>query len=76
MEEILSKLLVANSKTIQRGHKRAERWLLKNLKQFPRYAMIKQRMLQALVNEQEKLVKNSIAQFIGIIGKHEFPDNT
>lgn len=37
---------------------------------------IKQGMLQALVNEQEKLVKNSIAQFIGIIGKHEFPDNT
>lgn len=33
-------------------------------------------MLQALVNEQERLVKNAIAQFIGIIGKHEFPDNT
>ncbi|CAG9833229.1 unnamed protein product [Diabrotica balteata] len=32
-------------------------------------------MLQALVNEQEKLVKNSIAQFIGVIGKHEFPEN-
>nr|XP_023020807.1 importin-4-like [Leptinotarsa decemlineata] len=37
---------------------------------------IKQGMLQALVNEQEKIVKNSIAQFIGIIGKHEFPDNS
>ncbi|XP_060535658.1 importin-4-like isoform X2 [Cylas formicarius] len=37
---------------------------------------IKQGMIQALVNEQEKFVKNSIAQFIGIIGKHEFPDNT
>lgn len=33
-------------------------------------------MLQALVNEQEKLVKNSIAQFIGILGKYEFPNNT
>lgn len=37
---------------------------------------IKQGMLQALVNEQEKLVKNAIAQFIGILGKHEFPDNS
>ncbi|XP_049818951.1 importin-4-like isoform X2 [Aethina tumida] len=37
---------------------------------------IKQGMIQALVNEQEKLVKNSIAQFIGILGKHEFPDNS
>ncbi|CAH1164397.1 unnamed protein product [Phyllotreta striolata] len=37
---------------------------------------IKEGMLRALVNEQEKLVKNSIAQFIGIIGKHEFPDNS
>ncbi|XP_050512029.1 importin-4 [Diabrotica virgifera virgifera] len=36
---------------------------------------IKEGMLQALVNEQEKLVKNSIAQFIGVIGKHEFPEN-
>lgn len=33
-------------------------------------------MVQALVNEQERLVKNSIAQFIGIVGKYEFPDNT
>lgn len=37
---------------------------------------IKQGMLQALVNEQEKSVKNAIAQFIGIIGKHEFPENS
>lgn len=37
---------------------------------------IKQGMLQALVDEQEKLVKNSIAQFIGILGKYEFPNNT
>lgn len=33
-------------------------------------------MLQALVNEKEKSVKNAIAQFIGILGKHEFPNNT
>lgn len=33
-------------------------------------------MLQAYIGEQEKLVKNSIAQFIGIIGKHEFPTNS
>lgn len=37
---------------------------------------IKQGMIQALVNEQEKLVKNAIAQFIGILGKFEFPENT
>lgn len=28
------------------------------------------------MNEQEKLVKNAIAQFIGIIGKHEFPNKS
>lgn len=33
-------------------------------------------MLQALINEKEKPVKNAIAQFIGILGKHEFPNNT
>lgn len=33
-------------------------------------------MLQALVNEREKSVENAIAQFIGILGKHEFPENT
>lgn len=32
-------------------------------------------MLQVLITEQEKLVKNSIAQFIGTIGRHEFPNN-
>ncbi|KAK4877680.1 hypothetical protein RN001_010186 [Aquatica leii] len=37
---------------------------------------IKQGMLQALVNENVKTVKNAIAQFIGILGKHEFPNNT
>lgn len=37
---------------------------------------IKQGMLEALVKEQEKLVKNSIAQLIGLLGKHEFPQNT
>lgn len=47
-------------------------WTLKDKKTF----RIKQGILQALVNEQEKLVKNSIAQFIGILGKHEFPNNT
>ena len=36
---------------------------------------IKQGILQALVNEQEKLVKNAIASFIGLIAKHEFPNN-
>lgn len=40
------------------------------------FCRIKQGVLQALVAEQEKLVKNSIAQFIGTIGKHEFPNNT
>ncbi|XP_043465104.1 importin-4-like [Leptopilina heterotoma] len=32
-------------------------------------------MLQALVNEQEKSVKNAIVQLIGIIIKHELPKN-
>lgn len=40
------------------------------------FLRIKQGILQALVNEQERLVKNAIAQFIGIIGKHEFPNKT
>lgn len=40
------------------------------------FSRIKQGMLQALVNEQERAVKNSIAQFIGVIGKHEFRENT
>ncbi|XP_067002902.2 importin-4 [Anabrus simplex] len=37
---------------------------------------IKQGILQALVNEPEKFVKNSIAQFIGTIVKHEFQNQT
>ncbi|KAJ8924603.1 hypothetical protein NQ315_000753 [Exocentrus adspersus] len=113
MEEILSKLLVANSKTIQEGTKelkeafkkpeaipalcdvivtspnpqirqsaavllrrklgKKRQWSKLNVEMRNR---IKQGMLQALVNEQERLVKNAIAQFIGIIGKHEFPDNS
>ncbi|KAJ8956967.1 hypothetical protein NQ314_006627, partial [Rhamnusium bicolor] len=113
MEEILSKLLVANSKVIQEGTKELKeafkkpeaipalcdvivssanpqirqsaavllRRKLGKKRQWSKLNVdtrnrIKQGMLQALVNEQEKLVKNSIAQFIGIIGKHEFPDNT
>jgi hypothetical protein len=32
--------------------------------------------LQALVNEPEKFVKNSIAQFIGTIVRHEFPNQS
>ncbi|KAJ3660491.1 hypothetical protein Zmor_004938 [Zophobas morio] len=113
MEEILAKLLVANSKVIQQGTKelkeafkkpeaipalcevivsspnsqirqsaavllrrklgKKRQWSKLNVETRNR---IKQGMLQALVSEQEKLVKNAIAQFIGIIGKHEFPDNT
>lgn len=34
---------------------------------------IKQTSLQALVNEQDKLVKNCIAQLVGSVAKHEFP---
>lgn len=37
---------------------------------------IKQGILQALVNEPEKFVKNSIAQFIGTIVRHEFPNQS
>ncbi|XP_068893273.1 importin-4-like [Tenebrio molitor] len=113
MEEILAKLLVANSSVIQQGtielkeaFKKPEaipalcevivsssnsqirqsaavllrrklgkkrQWTKLNVETRNR---IKQGMLQALVNEQEKLVKNAIAQFLGILGKHEFPDNT
>jgi hypothetical protein len=32
--------------------------------------------LQALVNEPEKFVKNSIAQIIGTIVRHEFPSQS
>lgn len=35
---------------------------------------IKEGILQAMVNEQETYVKNSIAQFIGTIVRHEFPN--
>ncbi|KAG5873993.1 hypothetical protein JTB14_030951 [Gonioctena quinquepunctata] len=113
MEDIISKLLVANNKTIQEGTKELKdafkkpeaipalcdvlvtslhpqirqsaavllRRKLGKKRQWSKLNMeirnrIKQGMLQALVNEQEKLVKNSIAQFIGIIGKHEFPENS
>ncbi|PNF17098.1 hypothetical protein B7P43_G16108, partial [Cryptotermes secundus] len=37
---------------------------------------IKQGILQALVSEPEKFVKNSIAQFIGTIVRHEFPSKS
>ncbi|CAG2058168.1 unnamed protein product [Timema podura] len=37
---------------------------------------IKEGILQALINEPEKFVKNAIAQFIGTIVKHEFPNKT
>ncbi|GJQ87137.1 hypothetical protein Trydic_g23982 [Trypoxylus dichotomus] len=113
MEQILQKLLVANSKTIQEGTKElrdafkkpeaipnlCEVLVSSNSPQVRQTAAvvlrrklgkrhqwtkidvdtrnrIKQGMLQALINEQERLVKNSIAQFIGIVGKHEFPNNT
>lgn len=35
-------------------------------------AVIKNGMLQAVVNEPEKTVRNAIAQFVGILVKHEF----
>lgn len=35
-------------------------------------AIIKQGMLAAIVNEQEKAVRNAIAQFVGVLVKHEF----
>ncbi|XP_022906239.1 importin-4-like [Onthophagus taurus] len=113
MEQILQKLLVANSTTIQEGTKELKE-AFKNTEAIPALCdvlvasaspqvrqtaavvlrrrlgkrhcwnkldvnvrnRIKQGMLQALLSEQEKLVKNSIAQFIGIVGKYEFPDNT
>lgn len=37
---------------------------------------VKQGILPALVNEQDKSVRNSIAQFIGSIMKHELHNNT
>lgn len=35
-------------------------------------AIIKNGMLQAYVNEQEKPVRNAIAQFVGVLCRHEF----
>lgn len=37
--------------------------------------VIKQGMLNALINEPEKSVRNSIAQFVGVLVKHEFAKN-
>ncbi|XP_075230407.1 importin-4-like [Lycorma delicatula] len=37
---------------------------------------IKQGMLEALIKEPEKPVKNSVAQLIGIITRHEFPNQS
>ncbi|XP_018320441.1 importin-4 isoform X2 [Agrilus planipennis] len=113
MEEIVAKLLVPNSKTVQQGTKELKeafkkpeavpalcdvlvssknveirqsaavllRRRLGKKHQWNKVSVdirnrIKQGMLQALVNEREISVKNAIAQFIGIIGKHEFPNNT
>lgn len=36
---------------------------------------VKQGLMQALVNEQEKSVKTAIGQVIGILVRHEFPEN-
>ncbi|XP_069698314.1 importin-4-like [Periplaneta americana] len=113
MEEILSKLLVADNAVIQQGT-RELREAFKNPEVIPalcnvvgvsqnpqirQYAAvllrkrlskskhwtklpvnvrngIKQGILQALVSEPEKFVKNSIAQFIGTIVRHEFPNQS
>ncbi|KAB0797014.1 hypothetical protein PPYR_11075 [Photinus pyralis] len=113
MEEIVAKLLVPNSKTIEQGTKELKEAFKKpeavpalcdvvvgssnaEVRQTAAVLLrrrlgkkshwnridpevrkrIKQGMLQALVNENVKTVKNAIAQFIGILGKHEFPNNT
>ncbi|XP_076170729.1 importin-4 [Ptiloglossa arizonensis] len=112
MEEILSKLLVADNATIQQGtaelretvkkpestpllcqlivssskaqirqyaavllrsrYNKGKHWL-----QLPQHirSEFKALILQALVNEPEKFVKNAIAQLIGLIVKHELPNN-
>nr|CAD7413649.1 unnamed protein product [Timema poppensis] len=113
MEEILAKLLVADSAIIQQGTQEL-REAFKNVDVIPalcnvigvsqnpqirQYAAvllrkrlnkakhwtklsinvrngIKEGILQALINEPEKFVKNAIAQFIGTIVKHEFPNKT
>ncbi|XP_076287223.1 importin-4 [Lasioglossum baleicum] len=112
MEEILSKLLVADNATIQQGtaelkeafkkpestpalcqlivsspnaelrqcaaillrkrYGKGKHWL--KLPQHIRREF-KSIILQALVNEPEKFVKNAIAQLIGVIVKHELPNN-
>ncbi|XP_031846773.1 importin-4 [Nomia melanderi] len=112
MEEILSKLLVADNVTIQQGtaelreafkkpestpalcqliasspnsqirqcaavllrkrYGKGNHWL--KLPQHVR-TEFKSIILQALVNEPEKFVKNAIAQLVGIIVKHELPNN-
>ncbi|XP_017781860.1 PREDICTED: importin-4-like [Nicrophorus vespilloides] len=113
MEQILQKLLVADSNVIQQGTKELKEAFKKpgaigalcdilvssgspQVRQTAAVVLrrklakkhqwskvdaetrnrIKGGMLQALVNEPEKLVKNSIAQFIGLLGKHEFPNKT
>ncbi|XP_076248556.1 importin-4 [Calliopsis andreniformis] len=112
MEEILSKLLVADNASIQQGTAELREAFKKpesvpalcqlivtstnlQIRQYAalllrkRYAKgthwfklpqqirteFKALILQALVNEQEKIVKNAIAQFIGVIVKHELPSN-
>ncbi|XP_015437006.1 PREDICTED: importin-4 [Dufourea novaeangliae] len=112
MEEILSKLLVADNSTIQQGtaelreafkkpestpalcqliisspnsqirqyaavllrkrYGKSKHWL-----KLPRHirSEFKPVILQALINEPEKFVKNAIAQLIGVIVKHELPNN-
>lgn len=44
-------------------------------KNFSCYS-IKQGLMEALVNEQEKFVKSSIGHIIGTLVKHEFPNQT
>ncbi|XP_043248077.1 importin-4-like [Colletes gigas] len=112
MEEILSKLLVADNTTVEQGtaelteaikkpesistlcqlivssqksqirqyaavllrkrYEKGKHWL-----QLPQHirSLFKTVILQALVNEPDKSVKNAIAQLIGLIVKHELPTN-
>ncbi|XP_043514170.1 importin-4-like isoform X1 [Frieseomelitta varia] len=111
MEEILSKLLVADSTSIQQGtaelreaFKNQENTLAlcrliassanpqirqyaavllrkhyakeKHWFKLPQYIRteLKGLILQTLLNESEKIVKNAIAQLTGIIVKHELPN--
>ncbi|XP_063239917.1 importin-4-like [Bacillus rossius redtenbacheri] len=113
MEEILSKLLVADTAVIQQGTQElreafkspgvipalcgvvggsqnpqirqyAAVLLRKRLSKARNWARlpenvrgdIKHGILQALVSEPEKSVKNAIAQFIGTVVRHEFPGQT